>query len=192
MRSRAPEPSPSPQRSLPPQPSARAVGRRPTRRSARRTAHRRPPGDRREPAAGGVDHRVALVSEIYEKAYKGVVEITRPRASRRPRRRAAGQGQGSGFVFDADGHIVTNDHVVEGAEAVSVRFWDGSTYDATVVGTDPSTDLAVIKVDAPASMLVRSRSATRRSVGEGVVALGSPSGSRARSRAASSAPSTGR
>ena len=131
------------------------------------------------------------VSEVYEETYKAVVEIT----STVSQQSGLGgeqqaQGQGSGFVFDAEGHIVTNDHVVEGAEGVSVRFWDGSTYDATVVGTDPSTDLAVIKVDAPASVLVPlalgdstsspSAKASSRSA--------APSGSKARSRAGSSAP----
>jgi putative serine protease PepD len=118
-------------------------------------------------------------SEIYEKTYKGVVEITATSSqSSGLGGQQQAQGQGSGFVFDADGHIVTNDHVVEGAEAASVRFWDGSTYDATIVGTDPSTDLAVIKVDAPSSVLVPLTvgDSTQLSVGEGVVALGSPFG----------------
>jgi putative serine protease PepD len=88
------------------------------------------------------------------------------------------QGQGSGWVYDTDGHIVTNDHVVEGAESVSVTFWDGSTYDATVVGTDPSTDLAVIKVDADASVLVPLAvgDSSQLVVGEPVLAIGSPFG----------------
>jgi S1-C subfamily serine protease len=119
------------------------------------------------------------VSEIYEQTYKGVVEITATSSQSSPLGgEQQAQGQGSGFVFDSDGHIVTNDHVVEGAEAASVRFWDGSTYDATIVGTDPSTDLAVIKVDAPSSMLVPLTlgDSTQLSVGEGVVALGSPFG----------------
>ena len=91
------------------------------------------------------------VSEIYEQSYQSVVEITSTSNQSSPLGgEQQAQGQGSGFVFDSEGHIVTNDHVVEGAESVSVRFWDGSSYDATVVGTDPSTDLAVIKVDAPA------------------------------------------
>jgi putative serine protease PepD len=119
------------------------------------------------------------VSEIYEEAYQAVVEITSlsSQSSSLGGEQQA-QGQGSGFVYDAEGHIVTNDHVVEGAEQVSVRFWDGSTYDATVVGTDPSTDLAVIKVDAPASVLkpLELGDSTQLSVGEGVVALGSPFG----------------
>jgi putative serine protease PepD len=119
------------------------------------------------------------VSEIYEEAYQAVVEITSLSSQSSPLGgEQQAQGQGSGFVYDAEGRIVTNDHVVEGAEQVSVRFWDGSTYDATVVGTDPSTDLAVIKVDAPASVLkpLELGDSTQLSVGEGVVALGSPFG----------------
>jgi S1-C subfamily serine protease len=119
------------------------------------------------------------VSEIYEQAYEGVVEITSLSSQSSPLGgEQPAQGQGSGFVFDVEGHIVTNDHVVQGAEEVSVRFWDGSTYDATVVGTDPSTDLAVIEVDAPASILtpLELGDSTQLSVGEGVVALGSPFG----------------
>jgi S1-C subfamily serine protease len=119
------------------------------------------------------------VSEIYEQDYKGVVEITSMSSQSSPLGgEQQAQGQGSGFVFDTEGHIVTNDHVVEGAETVSVRFWDGSTYDATIVGTDPSTDLAVIKVDAPADVLqpLEVGDSTQLSVGEGVVAFGSPFG----------------
>ncbi len=130
-----------------------------------------------EPAASTSES--LSVSEIYEKAYQGVVEITSLTTQSSPMGgEQQGQAQGSGFVFDADGHIVTNDHVVEGSEELSVRFWDGSTYDATVVGTDPSTDLAVIKVDAPSSALkpLELGDSTQLSVGEGVVALGSPFG----------------
>ncbi len=119
------------------------------------------------------------VSEIYEQTYQSVVEITSTSNQSSPLGgEQQAQGQGSGFVFDGEGHIVTNDHVVEGAESVSVRFWDGSNYDATVVGTDPSTDLAVIKVEAPASALqpLELGDSTQLSVGEGVVALGSPFG----------------
>ena len=72
---------------------------------------------------------------------------------RRRRATRSAQAQGSGFVIDSNGHIVTNEHVVEKADSVSVRFWNGNTYKASVVGTDPSTDLAVIKVDAPSSIL---------------------------------------
>jgi S1-C subfamily serine protease len=132
-----------------------------------------------EPAASTSESLSA--SEIYEKTSKSVVEITSTAATKSDglgQGEQQAQGQGSGFVFDSDGYIVTNDHVVEGADGASVRFWDGSTYDATIVGADPSTDLAVIKVDAPADMLVPLTvgDSTQLTVGEGVVALGSPFG----------------
>jgi putative serine protease PepD len=117
-------------------------------------------------------------SQVYEKAYKSVVEITSTLGQSSPMGEGQAQGQGSGWVYDTDGHIVTNEHVVDGAQSVSVRFWDGSTYDATVVGADPSTDLAVIKVDAPDGVLVPLAvgDSDALTVGEGVVAIGSPFG----------------
>ena len=129
-----------------------------------------------EPAASTTES--LSVSEVYEKAYKSVVEITTTLNQSSPTGEQQASGQGSGFVFDAEGHIVTNHHVVDGAQSVSVRFWDGSTYDATVVGTDPSTDLAVIKVDAPADVLIPLSvgDSNSLSVGESVVAIGSPFG----------------
>ena len=87
--------------------------------------------------------------------------------------------EGSGFVWDTAGHIVTNNHVVNGAAKITVTFSDGSTYDATVVGTDPNSDLAVIQVTgAPASLLkpVTVGDSTQVKVGELVVAIGNPFG----------------
>jgi S1-C subfamily serine protease len=86
--------------------------------------------------------------------------------------------QGSGFVYDSKGNVVTNEHVVDGAQTVTVRFWNGSTYKAKVVGTDASTDLAVIKVDAPQSILhpLTVGDSSKLLVGDGVVAIGSPYG----------------
>ena len=130
-----------------------------------------------EPAASTSES--LSVSEIYEQTYKSVVEITVASGESTPTgEEQRAQGQGSGFVYDAEGHVVTNQHVVDGAETVSVRFWDGSTYDATVVGSDPSTDLAVIKVDAPADVFepLSLGNSDELTVGESVVALGSPFG----------------
>ncbi len=130
-----------------------------------------------EPAASTSES--LSVSDVYEKTYKSVVEITSTLTQASPMGgEQQARGQGSGFVFDDRGHIVTNQHVVDGAQSVSVRFWDGSTYDATVVGTDPSTDLAVVKVDAPADILqpVALGDSSALSVGEPVVAIGSPFG----------------
>ena len=90
----------------------------------------------------------------------------------------AQSAEGTGFVYDTKGDIVTNEHVVDGASSVSVKFSDGSTYKATVVGTDTSTDLAVIHVNAPASKLVPLTLAdsSKVAVGDGVVAIGDPFG----------------
>ena len=131
-----------------------------------------------EPAAATTGLSVA---EIVKRTAKGTVEITVTSAGQTSPFGGTGQAQqaqGSGFVFDEQGHIVTNQHVVDGAQSVTVTFSDGSTYDATVVGSDPSTDLAVIKVDAPASVLVPLRlgDSTKVQVGDGVVAIGSPFG----------------
>src|SRR5919197_1533256 len=95
------------------------------------------------------------VGDIYRRAYKRVVEITVTTSDQRtPFRAQREEAQGSGFVYDDEGNIVTDQHVVDGATSISVRFWNGETYKAEVVGTDASTDLAVLKVDAPASLLV--------------------------------------
>ncbi len=109
-------------------------------------------------------------AEIYRSAYKGVVEITVSVSG--------GQAQGSGFVYDSKGDIVTNEHVVDGASGITVTFPDGSNYDATLVGSDASTDLGVIKVDAPASKLqaLSLGDSSQLAVGDPVVAIGSPFG----------------
>ena len=122
------------------------------------------------------------VGEIYRRAYKGVVEITESRTTSEsfPFGGSGQQqrAQASGFVYDTAGHIVTNQHVVDGASSISVKFWNGATYKARVVGSDASTDLAVLKVDAPASLLVPLTlgDSSTLAVGDGVVAIGSPFG----------------
>jgi serine protease Do len=85
---------------------------------------------------------------------------------------------GSGFVWDAQGDIVTNNHVVSGADAINVTFADGSTYSAKLVGADPNSDLAVVKVDAPASELhpVQMADSNQVKVGQLAIAIGNPYG----------------
>src|SRR5437016_13889237 len=98
------------------------------------------------------------VGDVYNRTHKGVVEITvtsngnssAPPGFGGPQSQ---QALGSGFVYDDKGNIVTNQHVVDGATSITVKFWDGTTRKATVVGTDASDDLAVIHVDAPSSQL---------------------------------------
>lgn len=88
------------------------------------------------------------------------------------------QGQGSGFVWDTEGHIVTNFHVVEGAEKIEVLFENGVNVEAEVVGTDPDSDLAVIKIDLPADELIPLPigDSTTLNVGQLTVAIGAPFG----------------
>ena len=87
-------------------------------------------------------------------------------------------GEGSGFVIDTEGHIVTNAHVVDGASSITVRFSDGSQADASLVGSDTSSDLAVIDVNVDASKLhpLSLGASDGLRIGQGVVAIGSPFG----------------
>jgi putative serine protease PepD len=124
-----------------------------------------------QPAASGSASGSALsVSAIYDRVHQGVVTIKVNTAQ--------GQALGSGFVIDREGHIVTNDHVVAGASSITVQFADGATYNAQLVGADPSTDVAVVKVNAPSSELTPLEFADSSTVqvGDGVVAIGSPLG----------------
>lgn len=89
-----------------------------------------------------------------------------------------GNSNGSGWVFDADGHIITNAHVIDGAERITVQFYDGRVRRAELVGMDRSTDIAVVKVESDASLLFPARRATAEPVfqGDKVFAFGSPFG----------------
>lgn len=89
-------------------------------------------------------------------------------------------GQGSGFVIDTNGNIVTNYHVVEGAERIEVEFFSGVLASAKVVGTDPDSDLAVIKVDVSADQLfpIEWGDSDALLIGQPTLALGSPYGQR--------------
>ena len=91
-----------------------------------------------------------------------------------PEREFRSQGLGSGVVIRSDGHIVTNNHVVENAEELSVVMLDGTEYDAEIVGTDPFSDLAVIKVDAEALTAVSFGDSDQLKTGQWVLAFGSP------------------
>ena len=110
--------------------------------------------------------------ELYKRVLPGVVEIT------------VGSGfgataGGSGFVLDEEGHIVTNHHVVNGATQATVRFADGQEADAEVVGSDPSTDVALLRLQDPGAVDLSPLtlgSSSSLEVGETVVAIGSPFG----------------
>ena len=87
-------------------------------------------------------------------------------------------GSGSGFVWDEDGHVVTNFHVVEGARSLRVTFQNQRTFDATLVGVEPRKDIAVLKVDAPRESLkpVVVGQHLRLEVGQKAIAIGNPFG----------------
>jgi S1-C subfamily serine protease len=127
------------------------------------------------------------VNQIYRRAAPGVVQVTATQVVSRPSIDPFGfpvpqsqrqQALGSGFVIDKAGHIVTNYHVVQGARSVSVSFSNNESMKARIVGSDPSTDVAVLQVD------VHSRALTPLPlgnsddvhVGDSVVAIGNPLG----------------
>jgi len=85
-------------------------------------------------------------------------------------------GAGSGFFISPDGYAVTNNHVVDHAQSVQVTTDDGATYDAKVIGTDPKTDLALIKVDGKSSFAYVKFGDHAPRVGDWVVAVGNPFG----------------
>jgi len=134
-----------------------------------------------EPAAQTVASTTTTLTQLYKNTAPGVVDITVVTGSTAPGFATGGgqsQAEGSGFVIDTKGDIVTNAHVVDGATSIKVRFQNGKTTKATLVGTDDSTDIAVIKVNADASLLhpLTFGSSKAVQVGESVVAIGSPFG----------------
>ena len=116
-------------------------------------------------ASGGLS-----VNQIYKRSGPGVVQITSTTGE--------GQALGSGFVIDKSGHIVTNYHVIEGATEIEVRFSNDDTLKATLVGSDPSTDLALLRADASARALtpLTLADSDQVEVGDTVVAIGNPFG----------------
>ena len=142
---------------------------------------------------------VAALQSAYEAVYQGVnpsvvtIEIGSRAANSNGGFGGQGNGQnghrgqgqivptaeGSGFIWDTSGHIVTNNHVVDGADKMTVTFSDGSSYDAKLVGRDPNTDLAVIQVSGASASLLKPITvgdSTQVKVGQMVVAIGNPFG----------------
>jgi serine protease Do len=99
-----------------------------------------------------------------------------PNTPNTPRGRQFGAAQGSGFFISADGYAVTNNHVVEKASTVEVATDDGKTYTAKVIGTDPRTDLALIKVEEGGNFPFVKLTDTAPRIGDWVLAVGNPFG----------------
>lgn len=93
-----------------------------------------------------------------------------------PPQQQEGRSLGSGFIISADGYILTNNHVVEGADAILVRLSDRREYLAEIIGTDPRTDVALIKIDGTNLPVVKIADSDRLRQGQWVVAIGSPFG----------------
>jgi S1-C subfamily serine protease len=122
------------------------------------------------PELGSGDHAAQPpVREVYTQSGPGVVSLDVASPENGP----AG---GSGFVLDEQGHIVTNQHVVDGAESVSIEFASGVREEAEIVGEDPSTDVAIVKVDAAEGLLepLTLGDSSTVGVGEPVIAIGNP------------------
>jgi 2-alkenal reductase len=129
------------------------------------------------------DAEELLLINIYERVNPSVVNILvtvddEERSGNIPNNLFPAQGQGSGFVVDTAGHILTNNHVVEEAEKVEVTFYDGTMVDAEVIGADPDSDLAILKVRVAAESLrpVAWGDSDGLRVGQRAVAIGNPFG----------------
>jgi S1-C subfamily serine protease len=123
------------------------------------------------------------IDQIYKSASPGVVDIVVTAQSQGQSGFFGGgsgsqqtKGEGAGVVYDTKGDILTDEHVVTGATTVKVNLQDGKSYGAKVLGTDPSTDVAVIRVNAPSSELhpIPLANSSGARVGDPVVAIGSP------------------
>ena len=127
----------------------------------------------------GADEKSTI--DVFSKFSRSVVHITSLKTHRDRMTLDVAeipQGTGSGFVWDQDGHIVTNFHVVQGGDRASVTLNDNSTYPATIVGRAPDKDIAVLHIDAPPQKLLPlpiGQSATLK-VGQKVLAIGNPFG----------------
>jgi S1-C subfamily serine protease len=122
------------------------------------------------------------INQIYKSASPGVVDIVVTSQSQNPSPGFFGgsgqtqQGEGSGVVYNKQGYILTDEHVVNNASSIKVTFSNGKQVPAKLIGTDPSTDVGVIKVDLPASELnpLPLANSDTAQVGDPVVAIGSP------------------
>jgi S1-C subfamily serine protease len=142
---------------------------------AERTGDRPDEADR---SAGLLDAYSAAVVGAVERVGPSVAHLevwSGSSARPRPARREAA-GSGSGFVFTPDGFVLTNSHVIDGAARVRASFPDGSSYPAEIVGSDPDTDLAVLRVDAPTLVSARLGDSARLRAGQVVIAIGNPLG----------------
>ena len=115
---------------------------------------------------------------VYENCNRGVVNISTKVVTESLFFDIPSEGAGSGSVIDQAGHILTNLHVIDDAQEIQVTLFDGETYTATLIGKDPTNDVAVIKIEAPAESLfpIYFGDSTKLKVGQAVFAIGNPFG----------------
>ena len=123
-------------------------------------------------------NEIYSVSQIAAKAMDSVVEIaTETKATGNFMQQYVTEGAGSGVIIREDGLVVTNHHVIDGATAITVRLRSGVEYDATLIGTDVNTDIALLKINAEGLKAAELGDSDKLSVGDKVVAIGNPLGS---------------
>ena len=112
------------------------------------------------------------LTQLFEQSESGVVRVNVMKGNN------SGNGVGSGFVYDAKGDLITNAHVVKGAQKITVTFLDGTSYKAKTVGIDPFTDIAVIRVEVNSTLMhpLSIGDSSNLKVGEAVAAIGNPFG----------------
>lgn len=132
-------------------------------------------GEKESPGGTGVNGTNVSTSSAGTVA--GVAQVVSPSIVEISANSAGGGSTGSGVIISADGEIITNNHVVSGADSVKVRLSDGKTYTAEVTGTDASKDLALIKLQGASGLKAAALGdSSKLKVGEEVVAIGSPEG----------------
>ncbi|MBT2470292.1 trypsin-like peptidase domain-containing protein [Streptomyces sp. ISL-66] len=126
-------------------------------------------------SVGGAGVNGNTISQSNSGTVSGVAENVSPSVVRIDTSTGSGQGTGSGVVITADGEIVTNNHVVDGASQIQVTMSDGKKYQAKIVGTDPDKDLALIKLQGATGLKAAALGdSDKLKVGDEVVAIGSP------------------
>jgi serine protease Do len=128
-------------------------------------------------ARGGLNGMDEEMQEFFKRFGVPLPNLPRQQRPQRPHQEEEQpRGVGSGFILSADGYVMTNAHVVEGADEVLVTLTDKREYKARIVGTDKRTDVAVVKIEATGLPAVRIGDSSRLRVGEWVLAIGSPFG----------------
>ena len=117
------------------------------------------------------------IAEIAAKVQSAVVEVTTETVTTDSRlKQYVSKGAGSGVIFRQDGYIVTNNHVIDSAGKITVTLHNGASYEASVIGTDEQTDLAVLKIDAENLDIAQFGDSSSLIVGQTAVAVGNPLG----------------